>query len=95
MLGLSMVPAFATCNHFVVSFPLKVEVFEQCLYKFVIVRFVVLYPNPVCNNYLCLCCKNVMVIVSLDSPSCEVCLIDPESGGFIGTLPDRPLGCSV
>jgi hypothetical protein len=30
-----------------------------------------------------------MVIVPLDSPSCEVRLNDPESGGFIGTLPDR------
>jgi hypothetical protein len=57
--------------------------------------FAVLYQNPVCNNFLCLCCKNVTVIVSLDSPSCEVHLIDPESGGFFWTLPDRPLGCSV
>jgi hypothetical protein len=30
------------------------------------------------------------VIVSLDSPSCEVPYFDPELGGFIGTLPDRP-----
>jgi hypothetical protein len=35
------------------------------------------------------------VIVSVDSPSCEVRLNNPESGGFIGTLPDRPLGYSV
>jgi hypothetical protein len=36
-----------------------------------------------------------MVIVSLDSPSCEVRLNDAESDGFIGVLPDRPLGYSV
>jgi hypothetical protein len=88
-------PAFAMCSHAVIFFPLKLEVFEQCMYKFILVRFAVLYQNPVCNNYLCLCCKNVTVIVFLDSPSCEVRLINPESGGFIGTLPDRPLGCSV
>jgi hypothetical protein len=31
-----------------------------------------------------------MVIVSLDSPSCEVTLFDPLYRWFIGTLPDRP-----
>jgi hypothetical protein len=67
---------------------------NACINLF-LVRFAVLYQNPVCNNYLCLYCKNVTVIVSLDSPSYEVHLFDPESGGFIGTLPERPLGCSV
>ena len=32
-----------------------------------------------------------MVVISLDSPSCGVCLFDPRSGGCIGTLPDRPI----
>ena len=31
-----------------------------------------------------------MVVISLDSPSCGVCLFDPRTGGCIGTLPDRP-----
>ena len=31
-----------------------------------------------------------MVVISLDSPSCGICLFDPRSGGCIGTLPDRP-----
>jgi hypothetical protein len=32
-----------------------------------------------------------MVIVSLDSPSCEVTLFGPVYRWFIGTLPDRPI----
>ena len=31
-----------------------------------------------------------MVVISLDSPSCGVCLFDPRTGGYIGMLPDRP-----
>ena len=31
-----------------------------------------------------------MVVISLDSPSCGVCLFDPRTGGCIGMLPDRP-----
>ena len=31
-----------------------------------------------------------MVVISLDSPSCGVCLFDPRSGGCFGTLPNRP-----
>ena len=31
-----------------------------------------------------------MVVISLDSPSCGVCLFYPRTGGCIGTLPDRP-----
>ena len=31
-----------------------------------------------------------MVVISLDSSSCGVCLFDPRTGGCIGTLPDRP-----
>ena len=31
-----------------------------------------------------------MVVISLDSPSCGVCLLDLRSGGYIGTLPNRP-----
>jgi hypothetical protein len=41
-------------------------------YKFFLVRFAVLDQNPVCNNYYNYVVKNVTVIVSLDSPSCEV-----------------------
>jgi hypothetical protein len=36
-----------------------------------------------------------MVIVSLDSPSCEVTLFDPVYRWFIGTLPDRPRDFTV
>src|SRR6185437_9031112 len=36
-----------------------------------------------------MCCK-IVVVISLDSPSCGVCLLDPRTGGCIGTLPDRP-----
>src|SRR6185437_8810060 len=36
-----------------------------------------------------MCCK-IVVVISLDSPSCGVCLFDPRTGGCIGTLPDRP-----
>ena len=39
---------------------------------------------------LCLCCKICMVVISLDAPSCRVCLFDPRTSGCIGTLPDRP-----
>jgi hypothetical protein len=39
--------------------------------------------------------KIVMVIVSLDSPSCEVTLFDPVYRWFIGTLPDRPRDYTV
>jgi hypothetical protein len=35
------------------------------------------------------------VIVSLDLPSCEVPYFDPELGGFIRTLPDRPQGYTI
>jgi hypothetical protein len=35
------------------------------------------------------------VIVSLDSPSCEVTLFDPVYRWFIGTLPDRPRDYTV
>ena len=31
-----------------------------------------------------------MVVISLDSPSCGVCLFDPSTGGCIGMLPERP-----
>jgi hypothetical protein len=37
----------------------------------------------------------MMVIVSLDSPSCEVTLFDPVYRWFIGTLPDRPRDSTV
>ena len=30
-----------------------------------------------------------MVVISLDSPSCGVCLFDPRTGSCIGMLPDR------
>jgi hypothetical protein len=36
-----------------------------------------------------------MVIVSLDSPSCEVTLFDSVYRWFIGTLPDRPRDYTV
>jgi hypothetical protein len=36
-----------------------------------------------------------MVIVSLDSPSCEVTLFGPVYRWFIGTLPDRPRDYTV
>ena len=31
-----------------------------------------------------------VVVISLDSPSCRVCMFDPRTGGCVGTLPDRP-----
>jgi hypothetical protein len=37
----------------------------------------------------------MMVIVSLDSPSCEVTLFDSVYRWFIGTLPDRPRDYTV
>ena len=42
-----------------------------------------------CNNYYA-CVVKYMVVISLDSPSCGVCLFDPRFSGCIGTLPDRP-----
>jgi hypothetical protein len=41
------------------------------------------------------CNIKLLVFVSLDSPSCEVPCFDPELGGFIRTLPDRPRGYTV
>ena len=43
----------------------------------------------VCNHYWA-CVVKYVVVISLDSASCGVCLFDPRSGGCIGTLPDRP-----
>jgi len=42
-----------------------------------------------CNNCYA-CVVKYMVVISLDLPSCGVCLFDPRSGDCIGTLPDRP-----
>jgi hypothetical protein len=38
---------------------------------------------------------NMVMIVSLDSPLCEVTLFDPVYRWFIGTLPDRPRDYTV
>jgi hypothetical protein len=70
---------------------LKLEVFKQCLYKFVLVRFKVL----VCNNYLDLCCKKYDGDCISGLAFVRGTLDDPKFGGFIGTLPDRPLDCSI
>jgi len=40
-----------------------------------------------CNNCYA-CVVKYMVVISLDLPSCGVCLFDPRSGDCIGTLPD-------
>jgi len=44
----------------------------------------------ICCNNCFTCVVKYMVVISLDSPSCGVCLFDMRSGGCIGTLPDSP-----
>ena len=44
----------------------------------------------ICCNNCFTCVVKCMVVISLDSPSCGVCLFDPRSGGCIGTLSNIP-----
>ena len=89
MLGLAW-NTFAMCYSRRVLFPLlfKLWTYSYGLYNcftkfgFVIMVWTGLY-SP-----LCLWCK-IVVAISLDSPSCGVCLFDPRTGGCIRTLPDR------
>ena len=82
---------FATCCSRRVLFPLLFKLWTysyglyNCLTKF---GFVIISWTG-CNHYWACVVKHV-VVISLDSPSCEVCLFDPRTGGCIGTLPDKP-----
>jgi hypothetical protein len=83
--GLSMTSVLTTCRNHRVCFPLpKTIALAVCN--------VLLLKTLECKS---LRCKNIMVIVSLDSPSCEVTLFDPVYRWFIGTLPDRPRDYTV
>ena len=91
LLGLAWY-TFATCCSRRCLFPLLSNSEVK-----VMVCITVFFKVCTCNNVLELVCNNfyacdakLVVVISLDSPSCGVCLLDPRTGGCIGTLPDRP-----
>jgi hypothetical protein len=88
-----MTSVLMTCCNHRVCFPLlKTTALTVCnLFS----RFEISYFIWKLLEYNSLWCKNVMVTVSLDSPSCEVTLFDPVYRWFIGMLPDRPRDYTV
>jgi hypothetical protein len=91
--GLSMTSVLTTCCNRRVCFPLLGTIALTVCNLFS--RFETSYFIWKLLEYNSLWCKNVMVIVSLDSPSCEVTLFDPVYRWFIGMLPDRPRDYTV
>ena len=89
LLGLAWY-TFATCCSRPVLFPLLFKLWTHsyglynCFTKF---GFVIMSWTG-CNHYWACVVKHV-VVISLDSPSCRVCLFDLRTGGCIRTLPDR------
>jgi hypothetical protein len=87
-LGLAWHPSCRRAVDHRVWFPLlKTITLSDCLvfYKFE----TLLYCENSCK--VISCDVKYVVIVSLDSPSCEVTLFDPVYRWFIGMLPDRPI----
>ena len=90
LLGLAWY-TFATCCSHRFLFPLlfKLRTYSYGLYNcFTKCGFVIMSWTG-CNHYWACVVKHV-VVISLGSPLCGVCLFDPRTGGCIGTLPDRP-----
>ena len=89
LLGLAWY-TFAMCCSRRVFFPLlKLWTLNLC-YVYCFTEFGLVIILWTCCNNCYACVVKYMVVISLDSPSCGVCLFDPRSGGCIGTLPDRP-----
>jgi hypothetical protein len=92
-LGLSSmsVPRRLILSYF--TFRCRYSPFKMVLYKFLLVRSYYYIYLKLMWYYAC--DVKLSVLVSLDSPSCGVPCFDPELGGFIGTLPDRPRGYTI